>query len=190
MASQDAGWVRSADRLLRNNAGQPLPFELASSGGGDNVKEIEALASQWIVAGVQATPNAYPANAATEVAAERRATPKGGVMWPWNFEAGVARRLIAAEIGTPENRYRGGNYGGFSSSTYEALYADLTNTLDLERYRETQFQMVRFMAEELPLLPVFYTPLGLVARPGVEGPGLVSPLQPSNMWNIHRWELA
>ena len=50
--------------------------------------------------------------------------------------------------------------------------------------------MVRFMAEELPLLPVFYTPLGLVARPGVEGPGLVSPLQPSNMWNIHRWELA
>jgi peptide/nickel transport system substrate-binding protein len=186
----DAGWTRGPDRLLRNSAGLPLLFELASSGGGDNVKEIEALASQWTTAGVQTTPNPYPANASTDVAAERRATPKGGVMWPWNFEAGVARRLIAAEIGTPENKYRGGNYGGYSSPAYEALYAELTNTLDPARYREIQFQMVKFMAEELPTLPVFYTPLGLVARPGVSGPGLVSPLQPSNMWNITQWDLS
>ena len=110
-------------------------------------------------------------------------------MWPWNFEPGVARRLIASEIGTPENRYRGGNYGGFSSPRYESLYADLTNTLDPNRYQETQFQMVRFMAEELPLLPIFYTPLGLLARPGLEGPGVVSPLQPSNMWNINAWDV-
>ena len=185
----ESGWTRGVDRLLRGSAGQTFPFELTASGGGDNVKEIEALANQWSMIGVQARPNPYPTGAATDVAAERRATPRGGVMWPWNFESGVARRLIAAEIGAPENRYRGGNYGGFSSLTYEALYADLTNTLDPAKYRETQFQMVKFMAEELPLLPVFYTPLGLVARPGVEGPGLVSPLQPSNTWNIHAWDL-
>lgn len=185
----EAGWTRGPDRLLRNSAGQTFPFELTASGGGDNVKEIEALANQWSTIGLQTTPNPYPSSAATDVASERRATPKGGVMWPWNFEAGVARRLIAAEIGTPENRYRGGNYGGFTNPNYEALYADLTNTLDLEKYRDTQFQMVKLMAEELPLLPVFYTPLGLVARPGVEGPGLVSPLQPSSMWNIHAWDV-
>jgi peptide/nickel transport system substrate-binding protein len=185
----EAGWTRGPDRLLRAGSGQAFPFELTASGGGDNVKEIEALADQWSRIGVQARANPYPVGANTDVAAERRATPKGGVMWPWNFEAGVARRLIAAEVGTAENRYRGGNYGGFSHPTYEGLYADLTNTLDPARYRDTQFQMVKFMAEELPLLPVFYTPLGLVARPGVEGPGLVSPLQPSNMWNIHAWDI-
>lgn len=185
----DAGWTRGPDRLVRNASGQTFPFELTASNGGDNVKEIEALASDLQAVGIQARANPYPNNAATDVAAELRATPKGGVMWPWNFEAGVARRLIGAEIGAPENRYRGGNYGGFSSPAYEALYTELTNTLDPAKYRETQFQMVRFIAEELPTLPVFYTPLGLIARPGVEGPGLVSPLQPSNMWNIHQWDL-
>jgi len=110
-------------------------------------------------------------------------------MWPWNFEAGVARRLLSSEIGSPQNQWRGSNYGGYANPAYDALYADLTNTLDAARCRDALFQMVKLMAEELPVLPVFYAPLGVIARPGVVGPGLVSPLQPSNTWNIHTWEL-
>jgi peptide/nickel transport system substrate-binding protein len=184
----DAGWHRGPDRLLRNSAGQTFAFDLTASGQGDNVREIEAIASQWSSgAGLQARPTPYPAGA--DNAAELRATPRGGVMWPWNFEAGVARRLLSTEIGSPENRWRGSNYGGYSNPAYDALYAELTNTLEVARHRETLFQMIKLMAEELPILPVFYSPLSVIARPGVEGLGIVSPLQPAVTWNVHSWEM-
>jgi hypothetical protein len=43
--------------------------------------------------------------------------------------------------------------------------------------------------EQLPSLPVYYNPLGLVVRRGVEGVSRQNPLNRAVTFNIHEWDL-
>jgi peptide/nickel transport system substrate-binding protein len=183
----EAGWNRGADRLFHNSSGQTLPIDVTASGQGANVQEAQTVASQWTTAGFQSRPTPYPA--AAENATEIRHNQKGALIWPYNFSPTVIKTFTTPEIGTAANRWRGGNYGGYVNPTYEGLYGELINTFDATARDEVTFQMLKLLADELPALPVFFTPLALVARKGVEGPGTVSAMQAANAWNIHSWEL-
>ena len=55
--------------------------------------------------------------------------------------------------------------------------------------QEPLFGMVKMIAEELPVLPVYYNPLGVAVRKGVQGIGSVSVLQLASTWNIHTWDI-
>jgi len=56
--------------------------------------------------------------------------------------------------------------------TYERLYDELVNTFEANARAETTFQLLRILNEQLPALPIFFTPLAVIARKGVEGPGM------------------
>ena len=45
------------------------------------------------------------------------------------------------------------------------------------------------LADDMPALPIFFTPLSLIVRKGVEGPGSVSAMQAANAWNVHLWDM-
>jgi peptide/nickel transport system substrate-binding protein len=183
----DAGWTRGADRSFRNSAGQPFSIDVMASGQGDNVTEAVTVAGQWSASGFQSQPIPYPANA--ENAAEIRHNMKGSLIWPWNFTVSDPRTVTASEVGAANNRWRGGNYGGYVNRGYEALYEQLSNEVDPTKRTETQFQMVKHLAEELPVLPIFYRATGLAARKGVEGPTGTPPIQAGSAWNIHTWDV-
>lgn len=183
----EAGYTRGGDRVFRNSAGQAIPIDVTASGQGANVQEAQAVAAMWSVAGFQSTPTPYPAGA--ENASEIRHRNPGGLIWPWNFAIAAPGTLRASQIGAEANQWRGGNYGGYRNSTYDGLYSQFTNTLEITQRQELLFQIMKIVAEDLPVIPIFYTPLSLVARPGVEGPGMTAPLQAGNAWNIHTWEV-
>jgi len=183
----DAGWPRGADRLFRGSTGQTVTIDVTSSSQGANVQEAQTIASQWSTAGFQSRPTPYPA--AAENATEIRHNQKGALIWPYNFSLTVIKTFTTPEVGTAANRWRGGNYGNYVNPSYEGLYGELINTFDGAARDEITFRMLRILAEELPALPVFFTPLALVARKGIEGPGVVSAMQAANAWNIHTWEI-
>jgi peptide/nickel transport system substrate-binding protein len=185
----DAGWTRGTDGLFRNNAGEPFVINVTSSSSGDNVRENEAIAGQWSAAGFQSTPTPYGRGVGSEDAREIRHTQKGALIWPWTLSATAVKILTSPEIGTERNRWRGNNYSGYVNPTYEGLYEKLIGELDATKRPEVLFQMIKILAEELPVLPIFYSTLSLVARRGVEGPGPVAPIQTANSWNVHTWEL-
>ena len=182
----DAGFTRGADRMLRNTAGQPLWIDVVSSSGGANIQEATAVAGQWAAAGAQSKPTPYSSSVD---AREAKHDMQGAVVWPWNFSILVPRNLISAETGTAANRWRGSNWGGYVNPAYEGLYTELTDTFDAAKRTETMFQITKIMAEDLPVLPLFYHPDISIARKGVEGPAIVAPVQRASSWNIHTWEI-
>jgi peptide/nickel transport system substrate-binding protein len=183
----DAGWPRGADRMFRNSIGLPLAIDVTSSSQGANVEESTTVASQWTAAGFQSRPTPYPASA--ENATEIRHKSPGSLIWPYNFTLTAIKNFTRSEVGTDQNRWRGSNYSGYLNPAYEGRYADLTNTFDLGERQEVTFQLLKILAEDLPALPIFFTPLCVVARKGVEGPGVVSALQAATAWNIHAWDI-
>ncbi len=183
----EAGWTRGGDRAYRNAAGQTFTIDVTSSNQGANVEESSTVAAQWSAAGYQSRPTPYPAIA--ENASEIRHKAPGALIWPYNFSPTVIKTFTRTEMGVESNRFRGGNYGGYLNPRYEGLYADLTNTFDQGQRQETTFQLLKILAEDVPALPVFFTPLSLILRKGVEGPGVVSPMQAANAWDIHTWDL-
>jgi peptide/nickel transport system substrate-binding protein len=183
-----AGWTRGADRAFRNSAGQPLQIDVTSSNQGANVEESSTVAAQWSGAGFQSRPTPYPAIA--ENATEIRHKAPGALIWPYNFSPTVIKTFTRSEVGVEGNRWRGGNYGGYANPAYEGLYSELTNTFDMAQRQEVTFQLLKILADELPALPIFFTPLSLVSRKTVDGPGVVSAMQAANAWNIHEWVMS
>jgi peptide/nickel transport system substrate-binding protein len=182
----DAGWSRGADRVFRNAAGQPFQIDVTASGQGDNVTEAVTVAGHWSAAGFQSSPTPYPANA--DNAAEIRHSTKGALIWPWNFTVIDPRTVASTEIGSAANRWRGGNYGGYSNAAYDGLWSQLTNQLNPTERQETLFQMIKILDEELPVLPMFYRATGLAARKGIDGPTATPPIQAASMWNLYAWD--
>jgi peptide/nickel transport system substrate-binding protein len=183
----DAGYPRGGDRMFRNSAGQQLAIDVTASNQGGNVKEAETVAAQWAAAGFLSKPTPYPAAAAN--AAEIRHKNPGALIWPYNFSPTVIKTFTSLEIGAEANRWRGGNYGGYTNQSFQTLYDELTNTFEPSVRSETMFQLLKILADDVPALPVFFTPLCLVMRKGVEGPGMVSANQAANAWNIQTWDI-
>jgi hypothetical protein len=106
-----------------------LEHEVAATGKGSNVQEIETVASQWQAPGFNASPMPIPPQSAN--LDERRATVRGRV------------------------------------------------TSDL----------MKLLADEVPLVPIYVYGTGVIARKGVSGPGMLTPLQTDSAWNIESWEI-
>lgn len=185
----EAGWSRGADGAFRNSAGEPLAIDVSTDGQGDNVKEAETIAAQWSAAGFLSRPTPYPAGITGEQGRQVRHAIPGALIWPWNFGVADPRIATSSEIGSERSRWRGGNYGGYVNPAYEALYDQWTNELDPGTRREMHFQMIKVLAEDLPVLPLFYRVTGLAAQKSVQGLTRTSPLQAASSWNIHTWDL-
>jgi peptide/nickel transport system substrate-binding protein len=185
----ETGWTRGPDRVYRNAAGDALHIDVTVDGQGDNVKEAETIAGQWSAAGFQSGVTPYPAGISTQDGRQIRHSIQGVILWPWNFGVADPRIATSLEIGTDRNRWIGGNYGGYSNPAYDGLWDQLSNELDATKRREIHFQVVKHLAEELPVLPIFYRVTGTAVGKGVTGPGRTAPLQASSAWNIHAWEM-
>ncbi|MPZ15449.1 MAG: hypothetical protein GEU73_13685 [Chloroflexi bacterium] len=185
----EAGWTRGADRTFRNSAGQPLQIDVTVDGQGDNIKEAETFAGHWSAAGFQSQAVPYAAGISSQDGRQIRHNIQGVMLWPWNFGVADPRIATSFEVGTERGRWTGGNYGGYANPAYDALWEQFTNELDATRRREVHFQMVKHLAEEIPVFPLFYRVTGLAAQKALQGPGRTAPLQAASSWNIHTWEL-
>jgi peptide/nickel transport system substrate-binding protein len=185
----EAGWTRGGDRTFRNGAGQVVQIDVTVDGQGDNVKEAETIAGQWSAAGFQSRAAPYAAGISTADGRQIRHSMQGVMLWPWNFGVADPRLATSYEAGSASNRWNGGNWGGYSNPAYDALWDQLTDELDAGKRRETHFQMVKLLAEELPVFPLFYRVTGLAAQKSVAGPGKTAPLQAASSWNIHTWDV-
>jgi peptide/nickel transport system substrate-binding protein len=185
----EAGWSRGADRSFRGPSGQVVQIDVTVDGQGDNVKEAETIAGQWSAAGFQSRATPYAAGISTADGRQIRHSMSGVMLWPWNFGVTDPRIATSFEVGSAGNRWNGGNWGGYSNPIYDGRWDQLTDELDGTKRREIHFQMVKHLADELPVFPLFYRVTGLAAQKTVQGPGRTAPLQAASSWNIHTWDI-
>lgn len=183
----EAGWVRSPGGLLQGPTGQRLTFEVAATAQGDNVKEAETIVSQWNQAGVDARLKPITSRGADRDVDKN--TARGGLIWPFSFGLTPPDALLTTEIASDQNRWKGSNYGGYTNPTYDALNHQFLATLDPSQRSEVMAGIVRLMAEDVPVIPLYYVVLSMAARNGIAGPGSVSAVHAASAWNIHEWEV-
>jgi peptide/nickel transport system substrate-binding protein len=182
----EAGWTMGADNTLRDRAGQPLALDVSATGQGSNVQEIETVASQWQSAGFRASVVPLPPQAAN--LDERKNTVAGAFVWPWSPNLTAPQNLITAQISTERTAWKGRNYGGYSSTAYDALYDRFAGSLQPEARDRVTADLMKLIADDLPVIPIYYYGTGVVARKGISGPGTLTPMQTASTWNIETWE--
>lgn len=48
---------------------------------------------------------------------------------------------------------------------------------------------LQLLADELPVIPIYFYGNAVIARKDLKGVGLAAPSQSASAWNIHTWEL-
>jgi peptide/nickel transport system substrate-binding protein len=183
----EAGWVKGSDGQVRNSASQGFTINVTSTAQGDNVKEAETVAAQWVAVGLQSGPAPIPANAANRD--ELKNVYQGAFIWPGGNLATALDSYTTSSIPTERTRWKGNNYSAYSNPTYDRLYEEFGVTLEPARSQQLVAEMMKIVADDLSVIPIYYAALGLAHRKGIEGPGAVSPGQAANAWNIHTWDV-
>jgi peptide/nickel transport system substrate-binding protein len=181
----EAGYAMQAG-TIRNAAGEPLRADLSASAQGSNVEEITALSGIWTKQGIAAdiVPNTGRGDAFDEF----RAKFPGGFMWPGIGSTNPTAPL-SSRIPTEQNRWKGNNYGGYSNPAYDALHEKFLGTLDAAGQQQLLADLMAIVAEQVPIMPVFFYGNIVAARDGLTGPRMNASNQTATSWDIERWEL-
>jgi peptide/nickel transport system substrate-binding protein len=78
--------------------------------------------------------------------------------------------LSSASISRPETRWQGSNRGAWSNPTYDRLWDQYNATLDQPAQIQLLAQMEKTVSEEVPWIPLFYTPLITPYPTSLRGP--------------------
>lgn len=119
---------------------------------------------------------------------ELRATFKGVQAYPRGPDLLQIGSFTTSEIAAPDNRYSGGNRGGYSNPSFDRLYDRAGVTLDEGQRQGLMADMLKLLADDLATIAFYDSSNATTAfRRGVRGPGQVSGLQLVTTWNIHEW---
>ncbi|HEY3116917.1 MAG TPA: peptide ABC transporter substrate-binding protein [Chloroflexota bacterium] len=184
----EAGWTPGADGLWRDQQGEILSLDLSGTAQGSNVQEVQAVASNWQQVGIKVSPVPISPQAAN--LDELKNSVKGGFMWPLSADRAVPEQLTSAQVASDQTRWKGSNYAGYKNPAYDDLYNRSVRSLETENQQQALIDALRLLSEEVPVIPVYHYGNGIIIRKGLDGPGLPSPGQTSNAWNIHTWSLS
>lgn len=184
----EAGWTRGLDGTYRS-VGEPFTLEVRSTDKTDNVQEGQAAAAQWKAGGLNATPYAFPDNAANKN--ELRSSFPGVIIYALTYREDGLAHLTSGQVSSAQRRWSGSNYGGYSDPTLDRLSERYLSTLDVSSRQEILADLLKMEADHVLTIHLYYG-IGTnttAFRKGIRGPGLVPATQLVNAWNIHVWEM-
>lgn len=88
-----------------------------------------------------------------------------------------------------EGNWVGTNTYRYSNPALDQLFEQYTKTLDPNARQGLRADLLKFIADQVPVVPIFYS-FNIVSqaiRKNVHGPGWVHPTQVASGWNIHNW---
>lgn len=188
----EAGWVRPPGGSYRSADGRPFTLDLTYSDSPENITEATAVAGQWKAAGVaDLTHSPIPNEATTAIKNEMRHN-FSGVQGSQTRDDIRGMPYTTSQMGTADNRWTGGNRGGYSNPEFDRLYDRALVTLDLGQRQDLMADFLKVLVDDVAMINIFYDPgqaTGAV-RKGIRGPGGGTSLQLNvSAWNIHEWEM-
>jgi peptide/nickel transport system substrate-binding protein len=167
----DAGFHSGADGILVGVDGARLSIPMTTTAG-NTLRELEeaVMQSQLKAIGVELVIKNEPARTMFGQTLRQRAftgfvmysrTPAPGAV-PWGF-------LGSRYIPTAENGYFGTNYQGYANPEMDAVLDAARQELDPIRRKADWKRIHAMVAEDLPILPLFYYTLGYVQAKTMSG---------------------
>ena len=75
------------------------------------------------------------------------------------------------------------------AAMFQELLGKYNTTADVTARRELAVCLIQLHAEQVPVIPLWFSGNPAVVKAGVSGPGEVAPEVPATMWNINTWEI-
>ena len=119
---------------------------------------------------------------------QTRSTFSGLYAFNTGLGPAAARNLTTTRMPTPDNRWQGGNYIGWSNPEFDRLTAAYGVTLDANERTQVLTQLVKLYSEELPAISLFFRTQAWVSPSALQGPKPVPP-EGNVSWNVYDWEL-
>jgi peptide/nickel transport system substrate-binding protein len=182
---QTAGFSRGADGTFASLSDGRFVSELKTNAAADSEAEVAIIAAGYRQIGFDMQQASLPAAQAQDN--EARATFSG----LYSFSSGIGEsqtvNYTSSRIGRPDNRWQGGNRGGWSSVEFDRLSDTFLTTLDRDERTRLLTQMLRIFAEDVPAIPLFYRAQPWVFVNDLKGPRLV-PAETNVAWDVQQWE--
>ncbi len=182
---RDAGFARAADGLYASPGEGRFRAELKTTASPNWEAEMTIMAAEWRKAGFDVQDAVLPQAQAQD--------PELRMTFPAMFTSTTSlgeRAMLLysiAEIPRADNRWRGGNRGGWVNAEYDRTLDAFSTTLEPAERAAQVAQLARIFTEEVPVIPLLFNSLPAAHVAAVRGPGPTAP-EALLAWNVHEWE--
>jgi peptide/nickel transport system substrate-binding protein len=165
---EEIGLTRGGDGTYTSAAGGALNLEVWHIEGATNERENAIIVEFLKKAGIGASSHTLPTSRLrdTEFRARLPALFTGGGP---GGEASLLEYNLAA-IPAPDNRWQGGNRGGWVSPEFDRLWQAFNTTLDRGQRNQQIAEMERVLSEDVGTLTHYYSPVVNTHVGALEGP--------------------
>lgn len=188
-AFRDAGWRREGTDGVLVNHGERFEMELLVTS--DWYPAAALVADYWRQSGVMVKENVV--TLASSFDRQARSTHSG--MELAGSPPGVPlleSRLRSTNAPAGENLFVGSNRGHYASREMDSLLDRVWQAIDPPELDAAENDIARLVAEDLPILGVYFHPSMALVRADIDGvraPETAPPVaRPMFAWNAHEWQ--
>jgi peptide/nickel transport system substrate-binding protein len=185
-----AGWHGKSGEVRRNDKGEPLTLELATTSG-DRTRALveEVLQSEWREVGIDVRLRNEPPRVLFGDSLVHRRFEMAMFAWISAPENVPRSMLYSNEIPSAANHFSGENFPGFHDAEADRLIDAIEVDLDRKSRAKLWQQLEALYAEELPDLPLYFRAEAYVLPRWLEGVTPTGHQYPSTLW-IENWRRA
>lgn len=187
----EAGWTLDSDNMRRNDAGEPLTFELISTAG-DRTRELveQVLQSQWKAVGADVRIKNEPARVLFgQTINQRQFTGMALFAWLSSPENVPRTSLHSSMVPTADNGWSGQNYANFHNQELDDLMDCIEIELDRDKRLTMWHRLQEIYAEELPDLPLYFRSQAFILPKWLTGITPTGNQNQSSLWS-ETWRIG
>jgi peptide/nickel transport system substrate-binding protein len=181
----EAGYTRDSDGFFMHPTLGRFTAELRTNASDQNETEMHVVADTWRRAGFDFSEAVTPPVLVQD--SQTRATFSGVYIFGGGDWEGALRAYHTSLIPSAENRWSGGNRGGWRNAEWDRLISLYDTTLDHTQRGQIAAQLARIYTDELPAIAMEFDPLLIAYSSALLGPR--GGPREGTVWNLHEWEL-
>ena len=176
----EAGYTKDREGFFASAAGERFRPDYQTLAGTTFERGQAIITDTWWKAGIGVQPSVMSAVQVRDNLARATFPGLGMLLIGGNVED----TFVSSNIGTANNRWSGGNRGGWANAEMDRLYTQYNSALDRSERANIAVQMANLINDEMPGFPMFFDVKVLAYTTRLTGPEPGTPL-----WNIQEWEL-
>ena len=182
----EAGFSKDREGFYACVSGERFRPDFWVEQGSQFEKELVILQATWASSGIDVNPYVLPAAQVGDNQA--RATFPGMATPSITANERSLNYFTSSQIGSPNNRWAGGNHGAWSNAEVDQLWVNFNTLLDRPQRDQQIVQMMKIVSEQLPVLTYYFNTGVLAHLTSLQGPDAGIP-ETYWLYNVHEWEI-